>query len=106
MRHDKNGGMVEKLKIMTAGAISGLASWVFTYPIDFVKTKMQSENLDSRKYRNSWHCFIQNYREHGWMGFTRGLWTVCLRSIPVNSAAFLIEDETANLLGRKGVNEW
>jgi hypothetical protein len=42
MRHDSNGGIKEKLKIMTAGAMAGLGSWVFTYPLDFVKTKMQS----------------------------------------------------------------
>jgi hypothetical protein len=77
---------------MFAGALAGLGSWIFPYPIDFVKTKMQSENLDGRKYKNSWHCFISNYRESGWRGFTRGLWTVCLRSIPVNSMAFLVEE--------------
>jgi solute carrier family 25 carnitine/acylcarnitine transporter 20/29 len=92
MEHNPNGGLTDKLKIMFAGAVAGLGSWIFPYPIDFVKTKMQSENLDGRMYKNSWHCFISNYRETGWRGFTRGLWTVCLRSIPVNSMAFLVEE--------------
>ena len=42
MGHDSKGVISEKLKIMAAGATAGLASWVFPYPIDFVKTKMQS----------------------------------------------------------------
>ncbi len=106
MDHDSKGGVVEKMKIMFAGAVAGLVSWIIPYPIDFVKTKMQSQDLDKRTYKNSWDCFTTNYKEHGWRGFTRGLWTVCLRSIPVNSMAFLIEEETAILLGRQHVNEW
>lgn len=42
MNHQSNGDLIEKAKIMVAGAIAGLGSWIFPYPIDFVKTKMQS----------------------------------------------------------------
>ena len=56
MNHDTNGGLVEKMKIMFAGATAGLFSWIIPYPIDFVKTKMQSQNLDNKIYRSSWHC--------------------------------------------------
>jgi hypothetical protein len=58
MNYDSKGDFFEKIKIMLAGALAGLGSWILPYPIDFVKTQMQSENLDVRKYRNSWHCFV------------------------------------------------
>jgi len=28
-----------------AGGISGSASWLLSYPIDYIKTRMQSQNL-------------------------------------------------------------
>jgi len=42
---------------MLAGGVAGLASWVFLYPVDFVKTKIQSQDLENKIYRNSYHCF-------------------------------------------------
>lgn len=92
MEHDREGSWKEKFKIMTAGSIAGLASWILTYPIDFVKTKLQSQDLDRKTYRGTWHCFTSNLKEHGPRIFTRGLSTACLRSIPVNAVGFLVED--------------
>ena len=46
MKHDREGSFVEKFKIMMAGGIAGLSSWVIGYPVDFLKTKIQSQNLD------------------------------------------------------------
>lgn len=80
----------QKIKVATAGCISGLISWILAYPIDFVKTRMQSQDLDHQIYRNNTHCFRACLAEYGWRGFTRGLWTVCLRSIPVNMVGVTI----------------
>ena len=30
-----------------AGGLSGSASWLLSYPIDYIKTRMQSQNLAS-----------------------------------------------------------
>lgn len=89
MSHDPHGSWSEKLKVMMAGGAAGLASWVFLYPLDFVKTKLQSQDIENRVYRGSWHCFRTNLKEHGWKVFTRGLVTVSLRSFPVNAMGFL-----------------
>ena len=103
MSHDREGGWLEKTKIMLAGGTAGLISWIVTYPIDFVKTKLQSQDLDHKKYRGMLNCFQRVYKKYGLIVFTRGLTTVCLRSIPVNAVAFLAEDEMGVLLNRKSI---
>lgn len=83
--------------------MAGLASWFIGYPIDFIKTKIQSQDLDNKQYKGMVDCFWKSYKQHGASGFTRGLATVCLRSIPVNGVSFLVEDEIGSLMGRKYV---
>ena len=77
---------------MGAGGVAGLLSWVIGYPVDFIKTKIQSQDLDNRKYKGMSDCFIRHYKKYGMAGFTRGLFTVCLRAFPVNTVGFLVED--------------
>ena len=82
----------EKIKLMLAGSAAGLISWVVGYPLDFIKTKIQSQDLDNKIYKGIIDCLKTNVREHGKRILTRGLTTVCIRSIPVNSVAFLVEE--------------
>ena len=62
MSHDPEGSWTEKLKIMMAGGVAGLSSWVIGYPIDYLKTKIQSQDLDNKQYRGIWNCFWKHYR--------------------------------------------
>lgn len=45
-----------------AGGISGCSSWLFTYPIDYVKTVVQSQSLSNLKYKSATQCAIARYR--------------------------------------------
>jgi len=74
---------------LLAGGVAGSNSWLFTYPIDYVKTVMQSQNLEKMKYRSSWHCTVEQYKSEGWKAFFKGLGITMLRSFPVNGVAFL-----------------
>lgn len=42
-----------------AGGIGGTMYWVFNYPVDYVKTLMQSDNLSNLKYKSTLDCFRQ-----------------------------------------------
>jgi len=77
---------------MFAGSSAGLTSWVIGYPIDFVKTKIQSQDLDNKIYKGIFDCLKTNVTQNGRSILLRGLSTVCIRSIPVNSVAFLVEE--------------
>ena len=48
---------------MAAGGIAGGASVIGNNPIDAVKSRMQG--LDSGKYKNSFHCAVEVYKEGG-----------------------------------------
>ena len=88
---------------MSAGGIAGFSSWFIGYPIDFLKTKIQTQDLDNKVYKGMLDCFRQNVQRYGWKCLTRGLVTVCLRAFPVNAVAFYVEDEVGYLLDRKEI---
>lgn len=63
--------------------------WAFNYPFDYVKTLMQTDNLDNPKYKSTLQCFRDSYNAHGARGFFKGYLICMLRSFPVNAAAIV-----------------
>lgn len=55
---------------LVAGAVAGAASVAGNNPIDVVKSKMQG--LESKKYKNSWDCAVQIFKQDGFLGFYKG----------------------------------
>ena len=49
-------GQVNLLGSMCAGGVAGMAFWAFIYPVDYVKTILQSDSLAEPKFRSNWHC--------------------------------------------------
>ena len=72
---------------MFAGSMGGLAYWTITYPIDVVKSSMQSDspNPAQRKYKGVVDAFTQLYKEGGLTRFTRGYSACVLRALPANA---------------------
>jgi len=44
------------------GGFAGSGSWLLTYPIDYIKTLIQSQNIDNRKYSSSMDCVFKKYQ--------------------------------------------
>ena len=65
------------------GSLSGLHSWVYIYPSDPIKTRMQNCELSMKE------ATVQIFKEHGFRGFYRGFSIGCLRSIPMHGGVFL-----------------
>lgn len=57
VRYFKKDGVVSKTGSFLAGGLAGTATWFAMYPVDYVKTKMQSDNFEKPEYKNSIHCF-------------------------------------------------
>ena len=84
-----------------AGGIAGSNSWLFTYPVDYVKTVMQSQDLNKLKYRGMIDCARQHYRSEGYQTFFKGLGITMLRSFPVNAVAFFSFEYLMRFMGWK-----
>jgi len=72
-----------------AGGVGGTMYWAFNYPFDYVKTLMQTDNLENPKYKSTLQCFRDSYRAHGIGGFFKGYLICMMRSFPVNAAAIV-----------------
>lgn len=58
----ENSAEAPILGAFLAGGIAGSASWFFTYPIDYVKTLMQSQLPTEQKFTSGIDCMIKQYK--------------------------------------------
>jgi len=88
-------------KMVLAGAISGYAYWIFGFPIDLIKTKVQSDSFTNPQFKSIMDCIGQTYRAGGMRGFFRGLLPCMLRAGPVNAGNFVIYENVMKYLTTK-----
>ncbi|RQM06223.1 hypothetical protein DH86_00003343 [Scytalidium sp. 3C] len=87
-------------KIALYGGLAGEALWLASYPLDVVKSKMQSDGFgESQKYKGMNDCFRQTYRAEGIRGFWKGIGPTCLRAMPVSAGTFAVAEMTMRALG-------
>ncbi|GAA6042592.1 hypothetical protein JCM8097_003147 [Rhodosporidiobolus ruineniae] len=95
-------------RVLIAGGLAGIAGWGCTFPIDVVKTKMQSLPYppplpafspsssppspagSPSPYSSLRSAVAATYRESGWRGFVAGLGPTLVRSVPVNMVTFAV----------------
>ena len=74
-----------------AGGMAGVAYWSAIYPLELVKSRIQSDAslLSLRKYSGIVDCFSKTLKMEGVSGFYKGFGAALLRSFPANSFCFL-----------------
>ncbi|XP_039195607.1 mitochondrial basic amino acids transporter [Crotalus tigris] len=76
-------------KLLLAGGMSGIVSWLSTYPVDVIKSRLQADGVGGVvRYQGILDCVRKSYRDEGPRVFTRGLTSTLLRAFPVNAATF------------------
>lgn len=76
-------------KLLFAGGMSGMSSWLSTYPVDVIKSRLQADGVGGvNKYSSIMDCVRQSLQKEGWRVFTRGLTSTLLRAFPVNAITF------------------
>lgn len=76
-------------KLLFAGGMSGIASWLSTYPVDVIKSRLQADGVGGvYRYSSIMDCVRQSVANEGYRVFTRGLTSTLLRAFPVNAATF------------------
>ncbi|KAI0633534.1 mitochondrial carrier [Trametes polyzona] len=83
------------------GAAAGYALWAVIYPIDMIKSRMQTDGFshsDGQKYKSTLDCVRTVWRTEGIAAFTRGLGPTLIRSPFANGATFLGFELASRLL--------
>ncbi|XP_016406277.1 mitochondrial basic amino acids transporter-like [Sinocyclocheilus rhinocerous] len=76
-------------KLLFAGGMSGIASWLSTYPVDVIKSRLQADGVGGKyQYSSIMDCTRKSIQREGWRVFTRGLTSTLLRAFPVNATTF------------------
>ena len=86
------------LKLMFAGAVTGIPTWLVSYPLDVVKSRIQVDGVQGpHRYHGLVDCFRKSYAEGGLRVFGRGLQSTILRAVVLNGVTL----PTHTLLMRK-----
>ena len=67
--------------VFAAGGLSGIVSWVFTYPQDVIKSRIQADDIcpKNRAYRNAYHCLKVSIKNEGYGMMVRGIGSTVIR---------------------------
>ncbi|KAG7665456.1 YMC2 [[Candida] subhashii] len=86
-------------KLCMFGGLSGYTLWIAIYPIDVIKSKLQTDSLTKPNYRGSIDVFRDVFAKSGIKGFYKGFLPTILRAAPANGATFAVFELTMRLLG-------
>ena len=62
-------GETKFFRLLFCGGMCGISSWVCTYPLDVVKTRIQADGLGKQEYNGIIDCSIKSYKQEGWSVF-------------------------------------
>ncbi|KAI9251947.1 mitochondrial carrier domain-containing protein [Sporodiniella umbellata] len=82
---------LETWKVCAYGAAAGYAMWFTIYPMDAIKSKLQTDgfSIESKKYSSTLDCARKTFASEGLAGFFKGIGPCLLRAAPVNAATFM-----------------
>lgn len=85
------GGPITPLQGFISGGVTGVISWVLTFPTDSLKSIAQTEKLDKgqRVYKSYLNMISTVLRKEGIRKLYNGLFVCTLRGFPVNAVTFL-----------------
>ncbi|KAJ2079180.1 hypothetical protein H4R24_003955 [Coemansia sp. RSA 988] len=76
---------------MLAGGTCGVASWLLIFPVDLVKSTMQSQILRPvQTFSTSWQCLRDIYTRLGVAGLYRGISVSLIRAFPIHGLNFVV----------------
>lgn len=87
-------------RMLLAGGLAGTASWVISYPLDVIKSRIQA---DGNRYAGLIDCLKQSVKTEGYSCLYRGLSSTIVRAFPTNAVTFTAVTWTFRLLGQENV---
>jgi solute carrier family 25 carnitine/acylcarnitine transporter 20/29 len=86
-------------KLLTFGAIAGEVLWLASYPLDVIKSRIQSDSLAQPRYRGVLDCARQTWREGRFRAFWKGIVPTVLRATPASAGTFATVELAIRLMG-------
>lgn len=87
------------LHTLIAGGLAGTISWLCTFPIDTVKSRLQADGVSGKPiYKGMWDCARHGYQVEGLSFFSRGLSSTLIRAFVMNAATFFVVTYTMKAL--------
>lgn len=87
-------------KLCTFGAIAGTGLWLMVFPIDVIKSVIQTDNLNTPKYGQSISSVAKAmFQKEGARAFFKGFGPIMLRAAPANGATFATFELVMRMLG-------
>ena len=87
-------------KVAFYGGLAGEVLWISSYPLDVIKSKMQSDGLgEQMRYKTMRDAFGQVWRQEGMVGFWRGVGPALVRALPVSAGTFAAVEVTMRMIG-------
>ena len=102
MRKDQKVSEAPIMAAVLAGAVAGISFFMFAYPSDYIKTLLQTDELEKEKarYKNLRHCVRSRLKRGGVATFYKGLGVALIRSAFVNAGGFTAFEATLRILGK------
>ncbi|KAF2481974.1 mitochondrial carrier domain-containing protein [Neohortaea acidophila] len=86
-------------KVALYGGCAGEVLWISSYPLDVIKSKMQTDGFgEQMRYKSMRDAFAQTWRQEGAWGFWRGIGPTLLRAMPVSACTFAAVEMTMRFI--------
>ncbi|KAG7754376.1 hypothetical protein KL947_004998 [Ogataea haglerorum] len=98
--HQKERQNISTMELLVCGAVAGDALWLSSYPLDVVKSRLQSDRFGrNSRYKGSAVEVVKHIMRHeGPLGFWKGIGPTLLRAIPCSAATFTTVEYVLRLL--------
>ena len=101
LQHYKSRNDISTPELLASGALAGNALWLSSYPIDVIKSNIQSDKFGSASKFNGRISAATRYiyQTHGLRGFWRGIVPCLLRAVPCSAGTFASVELALRLMG-------
>ena len=76
--------------VLMAGGIGGILSWIFTYPTDVIKSRIQADRIPNGVYSGNIDCLRKTVQAEGVQSLGRGIGSAIIRAFPVNAVTMTV----------------
>lgn len=96
-RHD---AALSTAEVGIAGMISSTIAQTVTYPLNVVRTRLQTQGTQGRtkRYNGTIDCFVKVVRQKGVRALFSGLTANYLKAVPASACAFIVFEKVQNIL--------